>query len=176
MESGPGGILVLYLERERIQAHLLQHGKESVTAGGREVLGQPYPVNEIEVCRCDFLRRVAVEHLYEQRYDAFYDYGVGVGRILDFAVFFAGIEPYAALAAFYQVVGSLVFGVDGRKGVAEIDNHGITVHPVVHFREFFYYFVLYLVYCHGLKVECLTNLVKIPGDSAEKAIKTLQAR
>ena len=73
------------------------------------MFGKAYLVDEVQVCVQDFSRGVVVEHLYQQRYYAFYDYSVRVGCVLHSAVVkqFC-IEPYSALASFYQVLRSLV--------------------------------------------------------------------
>jgi hypothetical protein len=95
-------------------------------------------------------RRVAVEHLDQQRYDAFDYDGVGVGGELHFAVLKLCVEPHAALTTLYKVVGGLEALVDGWKLIAEIDDHGVAIHPVVDPFEVGCYPVLCLVDSHNV--------------------------
>lgn len=46
------------------------------------------------------------------------------------------------------MVGRLVSLVDFRQIVAEIYDHSIAVHPVLHIRELLHYIILNLVYSH----------------------------
>lgn len=100
----------LSLEGECVHAHLFHHGQQAVAAGGREVLLQADAGDEVEVGGKNFVRRVPGEHLDEQGDDTLYNESVALGLEDDFAVLFVGLQPYAALAAFYQVlVGFVAF-------------------------------------------------------------------
>ena len=77
-------------------------------------------------------RSVAVEDFYKHGDYAFYDDGVGVGGEIDLAVALLGVEPHTALTPFDKVLRGLVAVVDGRKGIAQIYNHGVAVHPVLY--------------------------------------------
>ena len=105
------------------------------------------------------------EHSDEQCDDAFHDYGVGVGFEVH-TVFLCEVcvDPYAALATFYEVLRSLVFFVDWRKRVAEVYYVGISVHPIVYVGELVDYFVLDLIYSHSfLNILGMTRFLRRRG-------------
>ena len=91
---------------------------------------------------------MAVEHSDEHRDDAFDDDCVAVGGELDVAVDEFGIEPYARLAPFDQVLRRFQLFVDRGQGVAHVDDYGIAVHPVVETFKFFNQYVLFVVDSH----------------------------
>ena len=72
---------------------------------------------------------MAVEHLDQERDYAFDNDGVGVSRKVDMTVALFGVEPHAALTSFDEMVGGFESGIDGRERVAEVDDHGVAVHP-----------------------------------------------
>ena len=129
--------------------HLLHHGEEAVAACGGEVAAEAYLVDEMEVGVEYFVGCVRVEDADEQRYDAFYDDGVGIGPEVHapFPVD-VGVEPYAALAAFDEAVGCLELVGQRSQGVAEVDDVAVAVHPVLDVGEFCDYFLLALFYGH----------------------------
>ena len=87
-----------------------------------------------------------VEHSYQQRHYAFHYYGVAVGHEVDVAVAAElGVEPQAALASVYQVVGRLLALGQCVERVAQLYYIGIAVHPVGHARKLVDYFVLNFV-------------------------------
>ena len=110
-------------------------------------------VDEIQVGGEDFFGRVAREHADEHRDDAFHDYRVGISRQYHFALGIEfGIHPYAALASLDKVLGGLeLFGYGGQF-VAEVDDIGVAVHPVVEIAHFGDYFVLLFVDGHCFTV------------------------
>ena len=80
----------------------------------------------------DFARRVAIEHTNEHGYYTFYDYCIAIGCKKHLAVTFFSIKPNPALTALYEMLGRLVLFLDGRKRIAKIYDHGVTVHPVIY--------------------------------------------
>ena len=60
-----------------------------------------------------------------------------------------GIKPHTALASLYEMVRCLIFFIDFREIVAKVYDHGIAVHPVIHFRELVYDVLLYFVDSHN---------------------------
>lgn len=85
------------LESESVEAHLFHHCQEAVRAGGREVFGKAYVVNEVEFGVEDVVGSLIVKHLDEQRDDSLDDDSVGVGGVVDFSVGRQlGVEPHAA--------------------------------------------------------------------------------
>ena len=137
------------LEGKGVHLHLLYHCKQSVGPGRRKVFGESDSVYEIELRVKDFRRGMPVEHFYEQCYDAFYYYGIGIGGVKHLSVTHFGVEPHSALAPFYEVSRSLEFLINRGKAVSKVDNHGVSVHPVVHAFEILYNLVLQLVYGHN---------------------------
>ena len=110
---------------------------------------QSYLFDEIELCGEHLVGFVSAQHFHEQCDDALHDEGVAVGVQLhqSVAVQF-GVQPYAALAAVYEVVVGLLALVEGGEFAAEVYQQLVFVHPVVKVLEFFYHFVLQFVYCH----------------------------
>lgn len=72
---------------------------------------KPDAVDEIQVSVENLLRRVPVEHTYEQGYYAFYYQRVALRREVYSAVLIVGLQPHAALAAVYEVALRLVLVV-----------------------------------------------------------------
>lgn len=138
----------LSLEGECVHAHLFHHGQQAVATGGREVLLQADAGDEVEVGGKNFVRRVPGEHLDEQGDDTLYNESVALGLEDDFAVLFVGLQPYAALAAFYQVLVGFVAFIESWLFVAQVDEQLVAVHPVVEVTEFGDDFVLHFVDCH----------------------------
>lgn len=91
---------------------------------------------------------VAVEHFDEESNDAFDNDGIRIGGVIDFAVLFLGVEPHAALATLDEVLWGFELLVNRRERVSEVNNHGVSIHPIVNFGEFLNDFVLYLVDSH----------------------------
>ena len=122
-------------ERDGVEAHLLNHRHESVRAGGREVLLEADSLNEIEVGIDDFLRRVAGEDLNQQGNDAFDDDGVALALEDDLPVYVIGLQPDAALASLDQIALCLIALIEWWQRVAQIDQEGVFVHPIVEHGE-----------------------------------------
>lgn len=122
-------------ERDGVEAHLLNHRHESVRAGGREVLLEADSLNEIEVGIDDFLRRVAGEDLDQQGNDAFDDDGVALALEDDLPVYVIGLQPDAALASLDQIALCLIALIEWWQRVAQIDQEGVFVHPIVEYGE-----------------------------------------
>ena len=122
-------------ERDGVEAHLLNHRHESVRAGGREVLLEADSLNEIEVGIDDFLRRVAGEDLNQQGNDAFDDDGVALALEDDLPVYVIGLQPDAALASLDQIALCLIALIEWWQRVAQIDQEGVFVHPIVEYGE-----------------------------------------
>lgn len=122
-------------ERDGVEAHLLNHRHESVRAGGREVLLEADSLNEIEVGIDDFLRRVAGEDLDQQGNDAFDDDGVALALEDDLPVHVIGLQPDAALASLDQIALCLIALIEWWQRVAQIDQEGVFVHPIVEYGE-----------------------------------------
>lgn len=122
-------------ERDGVEAHLLNHRHESVRAGGREVLLEADSLNEIEVGIDDFLRRVAGEDLDQQGNDAFDDDGVALALEDDLSVHVIGLQPDAALASLDQIALCLIALIEWWQRVAQIDQEGVFVHPIVEYGE-----------------------------------------
>lgn len=124
-------------------ADVAHHGHEAVGARRRQVLVEPYLLDEVEVGVENLAGSVAVDDLQEHGDDALDDDSVGVGREVHPAVGVGlGVEPHAALASLNQMFGSLVALVDGGQGVAHVYDYGIAVHPVVKIAELLDYLVL----------------------------------
>ena len=138
------------LEGLRVEAHLAQHGHQTVAACGAEVAAEAYAVDEIEVGVEDVVRRLIAQHTYQQSYDALYYHGVGVGAENYFALRVElGRNPHTALAALYEVCRRFVGFGQRRQLAAKVYDVGIAVHPVVaQIGELGYDFVLNLVDCH----------------------------
>ena len=113
--------LLFVLVRQRVQFHLLDHREQSVGPGGREVLPEPDPVDEIEVRVDDLLRRAAAEHADQQRDDPFGDDRVAVGRKVNFAVAQLGVDPYARLSSPDKELLVSVLLADCRQLAAQFD-------------------------------------------------------
>ena len=122
-------------ERDGVEAHLLNHRHESVRAGGREVLLEADSLNEIEVSIDDFLRRVAGEDLDQQGNDAFDDDSVALALEDDLPVHVVGLQPDAALASLDQIAFCLIALIEWWQRVAQIDQEGVFVHPIVEYGE-----------------------------------------
>ena len=63
-----------------------------------------------------------------------------------------GLNPYAALAAFDEVLRRLVLLGEGFQIVAQLDEHLIFVHPVVEGTEVLDNLILCFVYCCHNKI------------------------
>lgn len=122
-------------ERDGVEAHLLNHRHESVRAGGREVLLEADSLNEIEVGIDDFLRRVAGEDLDQQGNDAFDDDGVALALEDDLSVHVIGLQPDAALASLDQIALCLIALIEWWQRVAQVDQEGVFIHPIVEYGE-----------------------------------------
>ena len=122
-------------ERDGVEAHLLNHRHESVRAGGREVLLEADSLNEIEVGIDDFLRRVAGEDLDQQGNDAFDDDGVALALEDDLSVHVIGQQPDAALASLDQIALCLIALIEWWQRVAQVDQEGVFIHPIVEYGE-----------------------------------------
>ena len=130
---------------EGVGTDLLEHGEQAVAAGGRQMVVQPDGVDKVEVGIEYLLRGAVAEHTHQHRDDALDDNGVAVGLEMHLAVGIIGLEPHAALAAVNEVVGSFVLLVEGRHGIAHVDDERITVEPVGKTVKLFYDFVLNIV-------------------------------
>ncbi len=82
----PSSSLLTGLEGCGVGAHLLEHGHKTVAARGRQVLGQAYVVDKMQVGTKDFVGGMARQYVDEHRYDALHDYGVGGGLVFHLAV------------------------------------------------------------------------------------------
>lgn len=122
-------------ERDGVESHLLNHRHESVRAGGREVLLETDSLNEIEVGIDDFLRRVAGEDLDQQGDNAFDDDSVALALEDDLPVYVIGLQPDATLASLDQIALCLIALIEWWQRVAQIDQEGVFVHPIVEYGE-----------------------------------------
>ena len=113
-----GLLLLLRLVGQRIHPHLLHHGEQAVATGRRKVILQADAVDEVEVGTKYLVGCVAGEDFDEQGDDAFHNQGVAFRLEDEFAIPFVGLQPHAALAAFYQVLVRLILFVKGLLFVA----------------------------------------------------------
>ena len=134
-----------------ISLDLAHHGQQSVGARGRQMPAQPDVVYEVQVGVQYFLRSVSAEDVYKHRYDALDDKCITIGAehqpsvVIEF-----GIKPYTALTALDEVLRGLGTFGHGWQLTAQINDAGVTIHPIVYFAELLDDFLLLIFYSHFL--------------------------
>ena len=107
-------------ERQSIDAHLLDHGQETVGASRREVLLEPNLLDEIEFAVENLVGSVVAEDLDDEADETLDDDSITVAGEVDEVSLLVkvGLNPDAALAALDEVLRGLVLLSERFKVVA----------------------------------------------------------
>ena len=139
---------MLCLIGKGIEAHLLHHSHESIATGGGEMLLESNLLDKVEVGIGNLFSGVPGEHLDQKAHDTLHDERIAFSLEDEAADHLNGLQPYAALAAFYEIAVGLILLGQWLLLTAEVDEELVLVHPVVQLAELFDDLILYFVDGH----------------------------